>query len=698
MPGQRRSYAPFPVCFCSLPSCRIARESANPFFKPYATPFETPPFEQIREEHYVPAFQAGIAQQSSEIQTMVNAAIKPTFENTVEALENSGELLTRVRAVFYNLSSANTNDRMQQIAREMAPVLSKHRDDILLNARLFQRIKTVYAQRKSLSLEKRRLVEEYYKDFIRSGADLDAKAKEELRRINQRLSVLSLEFGDNVLKEDNNFYLAITDKSDLAGLPDNVITAAAEAAHERHMDGQWVITLHKPSLIPFLQYSEKRALRQKMFEAYVERCNHANEFDNKQNASEIAALRVRKANLLGYKTHADFILAENMAKTPAEVYTFLDKIWQPALARARQEIVDMEAVVHREGQTFSLSPWDWWYYSEKVKKEKYDLDEEQLRPYFKLENVIQGVFTVANRLYGITLTERKDIPTYHPDVKVFEVKEADGTHIGILYTDYFPRASKRGGAWMNELRSAYWKNGKKITPVVCNVGNFSKPTADQPSLLSLDEVSTLFHEFGHALHGLLSNVPYEKLADVPQDFVELPSQIMENWAFVPEVLRLYARHYQTNEPIPQTLIDKMEKSKQFNQGFITVEYLAASYLDMDWHTLPDTLRRDAAAFETTSLQRIGLMPEIVVRYRTPYFRHIFAGGYSSGYYSYIWAEVLDTDAFAAFQETSLFDKKTAQSFRNNILAAGGVKDAMAMYKQFRGREPHIAALLKKRGL
>jgi peptidyl-dipeptidase Dcp len=676
----------------------LAQEAVNPFFQPFKTPFETPPFSLIREEHYVPAFRAGMAQQISEIQAIVDLAAKPTFENTVEALENSGELLSRARSLFFNLSSAHTNDRLQKIAREMAPVLSKHRDDILLNERLFQRIKTVYDHRQNLPLESRRLVEEHYKDFVRSGASLDAKAKEELRRINQRLSVLSLQFGDNVLKEDNNFYLAITDKADLAGLPDNVISTAAEAAHERKLDGQWVFTLHKPSLIPFLQYSGRRPLREKMFQAYVERCNHGDGLDNKRNASEIASLRVRRANLLGYKTHADFVLAENMAKTPTEVYTFLDKIWQPALARARQEVRDMQAIMQREGGTFALAPWDWWYYSEKVKKEKYDLDEEQLRPYFKLENVIQGVFTVANRLYGITLTERKDIPTYHPDVKVFEVKEADGSHIGILYTDYFPRASKRGGAWMNEFRSACIKNGKKITPVVCNVGNFSKPTADQPSLLSLDEVSTLFHEFGHGLHGLLCNVPYEKLANVPQDFVELPSQIMENWAFEPDVLRLYARHYQTNEPIPQTLIDKMEKSKHFNQGFITVEYLAASYTDMDWHTLPDTVRRDAAAFETQSLQRIGLMPEIVVRYRTPYFRHIFAGGYSAGYYSYIWAEVLDTDAFAAFQETSLFDRKSAQAFRDNILAAGGINDAMAMYKKFRGREPHIEALLKKRGL
>lgn len=675
-----------------------AQVSDNPFFNPYATPFQTPPFNLIREEHYVPAFQKGISQQAAEIQTIVDSNAQPTFANTVEALEYSGELLTRVRAVFFSLSSAHTNPRMQQIARDMAPELSRQRDDILLNERLFRKIKAVYQQRQTLPFAKRRLVEEYYKDFVRAGADLDAKAKEELRRINQRLSVLSLQFGDNVLKEDNNFYLAVTDRADLAGLPDNVITAAAEAAQERQLAGQWVFTLHKPSLLPFLQYSERRALREKMLTAYIERGNHGNEFDNNQNAAEIAALRVRKANLLGYKTHADFILAENMAKTPADVYTFLDKIWQPALSRARQEIRDMQELINREGQTITLAPWDWWYYAEKVKKEKYDLDEEQLRPYFKLENVIQGVFAVANRLYGITLTERKDIPVYHPDVKVFEVREADGAHVGILFTDYFPRASKRGGAWMNELRSAYKKQGKKITPVVCNVGNFSKPTAGQPSLLSLDEVSTLFHEFGHALHGLLSDVPYEKLSNVPQDFVELPSQIMENWAFEPEVLRLYARHYQTNEPIPQALMDKMENAKQFNQGFTTVEYLAASYLDMDWHTLADSARCDAAQFEKASLARIGLLPEIVVRYRTPYFRHIFAGGYSAGYYSYIWAEVLDTDAFAAFQETSLFDKKTAQAFRTHVLAAGGMEDAMVLYKKFRGREPRIEGLLKKRGL
>ncbi len=674
----------------------------NPLLKKFETPFGTPPFAEIQEKHYIPAFKEAMKQHQQEVIAIAENQEAATFQNTIDAIEASGEVLDRVSGVFYNLLSANTNDEMQAIAQEVAPMMSKHRDDILLNEKLFQRIKTVHDQQESLTLtsEQKTVLDKYYKQFVRGGANLPDDKKAELRKINEKLSVLSLNFGENVLKETNKFKIVIEDEADLAGLPENVISAAAEAAKERELDGKWVFTIHKPSMIPFLQYSEKRDLREKIFKAYINVGNHDDELDNKANASEMAALRVKRANLLGYPTHAHFVLEENMAKEPKNVYDLLNQLWKPALVRAKQEAKELQALIDKEGKNFKLQPWDWWYYAEKVKKIKYDLDEEMLRPYFKLENVIDGVFGLAAQLWGIQLTERTDIPTYHPDVKVFEVKEANGDHIGILYTDYFPRASKRGGAWMNSYRKQSRVGGVEKTPVIFNVGNFSKPTGDKPSLLSLDETSTLFHEFGHALHGLLSDCTYPTISgtSVPRDFVELPSQIMENWAFEPDMLKQYAQHYETGEPIPDELIEKLKNAKYFNQGFITVEYLAASFLDMDWHTLTEAKEHDAMEFERQSLDKIGLIPEIVVRYRTPYFRHIFAGGYSSGYYSYIWAEVLDADAFEAFKENGLFDKEIAASFRKNILAAGGTEDPMVLYKRFRGAEPKIEPLLEKRGL
>ncbi|MFQ6108535.1 MAG: M3 family metallopeptidase, partial [Candidatus Aminicenantales bacterium] len=514
------------------------------------------------------------------------------------------------------------------------------------------------------------------------------------------LSVLTLKFGENILKEDNRFELVIDKEEDLAGLPQSVVTAAAEAAKERGHEGKWVFTLHKPSMIPFLQYSEKRDLREKIFKAYINRCNHNDELDNKALLSRIVTLRIEKAHLLGYKTHADFILEMNMAKKPENVYGLLDQIWKPALEMAKKESRELQGMIQKEGKDFKLKPWDWWYYAEKVKKAKYDLDEEMLRPYFKLENVRNGAFYVANKLYGLQFIERKDVPKYHEDVKVFEVRDTDNTQVGILYTDYFPRASKRGGAWMNSFRKQYRMDGGEIHPIITNNGNFSKPTGKKPALLSSEEVLTLFHEFGHALHGLLSNCTYYRLSGtaVPRDFVELPSQIMENWAFEPEVLKMYAKHYETGEVIPQELIDKIKKASLFNQGFATVEYLAASYLDMDWHTLSEAGEIDVEKFETESMNRIGLIPEIVVRYRSPYFRHIFSGGYSAGYYSYIWAEVLDADAFEAFKENGLFEPKTALSFRKNILERGGTEDPMSLYIRFRGAEPKVEPLLKRKGL
>jgi len=681
-------------------ACSVQEQ--NPFFSEYQTPFGTPPFEKIKESHYLPAFTEGISQHQQEISSIVNNQESPTFQNTVEALENSGQLLTRVRAVFFNMISANTNDRMQELAKEVSPMLSQHADDILLNENLFQRIKAVYDEKDQMDLtsEQQRLLEETYKRFTRNGANLDEKEKAELREINKELSLLTLKFGDNVLKETNKFELVIDNEADLAGLPDNVISAAAETAKERGKEGAWVFSIQKPSMIPFLQYAQKRDLREKIFKAYINQGNHNDELDNKATLTRIAALRLQRANLLGYKTHADFVLEENMAKVPENVYNRLNQIWKPALKVAQKEEKALQNLIYADGQNFKLEPWDWWYYAEKLKKQKYDLDDEVLRPYFKLENVREGAFMVANKLWGLTFEERTDIPTYNPDVKTFEVKDADGTHIGILYTDYFPRASKRGGAWMSDYRGQKIIDGKMVTPIVCNVFNFTKPTGNTPSLLTLEEAKTLFHEFGHGLHGLLSNCNYESISgtNVAQDFVELPSQIMENWASDPEVLKMYARHYETNQPIPDELIQKIRNASKFNQGFETVELLAASFLDMDWHTITDTANLDPIAFENKSLSKIGLIPEIVVRYRSPYFRHIFAGGYSAGYYSYIWAEVLDADAFQAFKETSIFDQSTARAFRENILDAGNTDDPMVLYKKFRGREPVIDALLARRGL
>ena len=677
-------------------------ETKNPFFEKYETPFNVPDFEQINNDHFIPAFRKGMEDQMKEIEVIANNNEEPSFENTVVALEESGVLLTRVSNVFYNLLSSITNDTLQNIAKKVAPELSKHRDDILLNAHLFTRIKIVYGNMDSLELnpEQAKLLDEAYKRFVRGGANLDENDQGKLRKINEKLSLLSLSFGDNLLAETNSFILVIDNKEDLAGLPGPVIASAAETAAQKEMEGKWVFTLQKPSMIPFLQYSEKRKLREKIFKAYINRCNNGNEYDNKENVVEIASLRFERAVLLGYKNHADYVLEENMAKEPQKVYDFLNKIWDPALLVATKEADELQKMMDAEGKNGQLHPSDWWYYAEKLRQQKYELDEEMLRPYFVLDNVREGAFYVAARLYGLKIEERSDIPKYHKDVQVYEVKEADGSHVGILYMDFFPRDSKRGGAWMSSYRKQYRRDGENITPVITTNFNFTKPTGDKPALLNFEEVSTLFHEFGHALHGLLSNCQYRSLSgtSVARDFVELPAQIMENWATEPEVMKVYAKHYETGEPIPENLVEKLKKSKHFNQGFVAVEYLSACFLDMDWHTIKKATEIDILDFEDISMDNIKMIPEIVVRYRSTYFAHIFSGGYSSGYYSYIWAEVLDADAFAAFKETSLFDSETATKFRKNVLERGGTDDPMNLYKKFRGAEPKIEPMLQRKGL
>ena len=677
------------------------KKTENPFFAEYKTPFGVPPFQEIENKHFIPAFEKGIQEQKSEIDVILKNQDEASFENTILALEYSGALLNKVESVFGNLRSSNTNDELQAIAKEMMPKLSSHNDEIFLNEDLFKRVKSVYEKKQELGLdqESSKLLEETYKQFVRRGANLSPEDKEVLMGINKELSLLSLQFGDNVLAETNNFKLVIDNEADLAGLPENVISAAAERAGE---PGKWAFTLHSPSWIPFLTYANNRSLREKLYKAMYSRGNNDNEYNNTDIIAKILNLRQKRAKLLGYENHASFALEERMAKNPANVYNLLHQLWAPALTNAKMEAKEMQSIIDREGGNFKLQSWDWWYYAEKVRKEKYNLDEEEIRPYLELNNVRQGAFTLANKLFGIEFKKLENVPLPHPEAEVFEVTEADGSHIGLLYTDYFPRSSKRGGAWMSHFRKqSRTIDGKMITPVITNTCNFSKPTADKPALLSYDEANTLFHEFGHALHGLLSNSKYQSLSgtSTPRDFVELPSQIMENWLPEPEVLKMFAKHYKTGEVIPQELVDKIIAAGKFNQGFATVEYLAASFLDMDYHTLNDAENIDIHKFENTSMSKIGLIEEIIPRYKTSYFNHIWGGGYSAGYYSYIWAEVLDSDAYQAFVESGdIFNPELGAKFRETILSKGGTRDAMEMYLNFRGKEPSIQPLLKKRGL
>lgn len=680
-------------------------DMSNPFFTEYTTPFGTPPFDQIKEEHYLPAFYKGMEMRNKEIDAITNNTEEPTFENTIIPLEYSGALLAKVRNVFFAMTESNTNSKLQEIAKEISPKLTQHRDEINLNQKLFDRVKAVYDKKEQLNLnpEQLKLLSEYYKVFVRGGANLNPEDKEKLKAINSEISLLTIQFSENVLSENNTFELVIENKEDLAGLPEDVIAAGAEDAKAKGKEGKWIYTLQKPSIIPFLQYSEKRELREKIYKAYYGKGNNNDERDNKETLKKIVNLRLQKANLLGFKTYADYILDNNMAKTPANVYDLLNKLWVPALKVAKEEAADMQNMINDEGGNFTLEAWDWWYYSEKVKKAKYDLDETQLTPYFKIENVVDGVFSLSSKLFGITFEERFDIPKYHPDVRTFELKENDGTHIGILFTDYYPRDSKRGGAWMDAFRPQYKVDGKMVTPVIYNVGNFTKPTADKPSLLTVDNVLTLFHEFGHAIHGLLSNCTYPSLSgtNTPQDFVEFPSQVMENWAMEPSILKTYAKHYLTGETIPDELIEKIQKSGKFNQGFATVEYLAAALLDMDYHIITEPMTIDANLFEKSSMEKIGLIKQIEPRYKSTFYNHIFSGepGYATGYYSYIWAEVLDADAFAAFKESGdVLNPELAKKYRKYILSSGGTEDSMELYRKFRGKDPDIKALVEKRGL
>lgn len=559
-----------------------------------------------------------------------------------------------------------------------------------------------YIKKDELGLDKEQmmLLDLTYKGFVKGGAKLNEEDKARLKEINGRLSILSLQFGDNLLAETNNYQLIIENEEDLAGLPESTIDAAAIAATENDLDGKWLITLHNSSALPFLQYSENRELRKQVQTAYVNRGNNDNEYDNKAIILEMAELRIERANLLGYENHASLVLEDNMAQTPENVYNLLNQLWTPALRMANEEAAMYREMMKTDGIDDALQAYDWRYYTERVRKEKYNLDEEMLKPYFQLENVLAGVFDVSNKLFGLSFNKRDDIPVYHPDAEAYEVVDENGDHVAVLYMDYHPRASKRGGAWMSDFRGQYVMDGEKVYPIITINCNFTKPTETQPSLITFDEASTLFHEFGHGLHGMLSDCTYPGTSgtNVPRDFVELPSQLMENWASEPEVLKMYAKHYETGETIPDELIEKMKATGYFNQGFATVEYLAASYLDLFWHTKTEMTETDVLTAEADALKKLGLIPEIVARYRSTYFSHIFAGGYSSGYYSYIWSEVLDSDVFGAFKENGLFDNETAFYLKENIYSNGHKDDPMTMFTNFRGREPKIDALLEKRGL
>ena len=680
----------------------------NPFYKTYNTQFEIPPFSEIEEKHYMPAFLKGMEEHNSEINEIIQSPEKPTFDNVIIAMERSGDILDRVSNVFFNLSGSATNIKLQEIEKEISPLLSEHYDSISLNPDIFNKIKLLWEDIDNLELskEENKMLEESYKNFLRNGALLKGLEKDRYLKINQEISKLSVQFSQNLLAETNRFEI-ILNEDDLNGLPEDIINLAKEESEAKYKitgDNQYkdkyVFTLHNSSIFPFMTYSKRRDLRERLYKGYITRGDNNNEYDNKDITSKIASLRVEKANILGFNTHAHYVLDNTMAKTPEAVYGLLDKLWKPALSRAKSELQEMQSLVEDEGQNFKISSWDWWYYSEKVRKEKYDIDEEEIKNYFTLDNTINGIFETANKLFGLTFEEKFDISLYHPDARVWQVKDKDGSHLGLYVGDYYTRSSKRGGAWMSAFKEQSNFDGRE-RPIIINVCNFPPPSKDKPSLLSFEHVTTLFHEFGHGLHGLLTNTEYRSLSgtSVSRDFVEFPSQVLEHWASEPELMKSYAKHYETGEPISDELISKMQKASKFNQGFANTEYLAASFLDMDWHSLDTKEIQDTKSFEKQSLEGIGLIEEISSRYKTTYFQHIFTSSYSAGYYSYIWAAVLDSDAFKAFKESGdIFDVNLASKYRKYILEKGGTEDPMHLYRKFKGSDPDIAALLEDRGL
>ncbi|MBX2842388.1 MAG: M3 family metallopeptidase [Flammeovirgaceae bacterium] len=674
----------------------------NPLLNKFETPFETAPFHLIKEEHFLPAIKEAIALGKSEIEAIKNNPEAPDFGNTIEALERSGALANKISTIFFNLNSAETNDKIQQLARDISPLLTEYGNDILLDQELFEKIKIVYQSKNTYDLtpEAATLLEKTYKSFVRNGANLNAEEKEKLREIDKRKAELALEFGEHLLKESNSYKMVISDENELEGLPEYIKEAAAMTAREKGEEGNWVITLDYPSYVPFMTYAKNRERREELFRVFSTRGFKNDENDNREIVKEIANLRFQRANLLGYKTHADFVLEERMAESPEKVKTFMTDMLNYAKPVAFKEVEEVTAYADKTEGLSNLQRWDFSYYSEKLKKEKFAIDDEILKPYFKLENVIEGVFKVANKLFGLSFKENKDIPVYHEEVIAYEVKDGSGDHLAVFYADFFPRKGKRAGAWMTSFRGQKKQDGEEQRPHVSIVCNFTKPTETKPSLLTFNEVTTLFHEFGHALHGMLANGTYESLSgtSVYWDFVELPSQVLENWAYEKECLDMFASHYETGEKIPEELIKKIKESSNFLGGYQTVRQISFGLLDMGWHSDDPTAITDVYQFETETIKETELFPVVEGSLSSCAFSHIFQGGYSSGYYSYKWAEVLDADAFDYFKEKGIFDKDTASLFEKHVLSAGGSEHPMLLYKRFRGKEPSIKPLLKRTGL
>ncbi|MBR5963808.1 MAG: M3 family metallopeptidase [Bacteroidaceae bacterium] len=692
----------------------------NPLLVESSAPFGAPEFSKIQSKDYLPAFKAAFKQQREEIDAIAENEEAPTYANTIDALEKSGRLLARVQGIFFNVNETDADDTMKETEKIITPMLTDQAAYMTMNEKLFMRIRTIYNEKNLLGLtrEQEMVLDKYYRLFVRGGALLSESQKAELLDIDKKLSLATLQFGDNSLAETNAYTLLITDTKDLSGLPDDVIASAHDRAEAAGKEG-WLFTLQKPSWEPFLKYADNRDLRREMYLAYTNRGNHDNDNDNKALIKEILSLRLQKAKLFGYKNFAEYQLEDKMAKNPEAAYSLLMKIWEPALAKAKQEAADLQQMIYDEGNTFQLEGWDWWYYSEKLRQQRYALDANELKPYFSLDNVRKGVFMVTNKLYGVSfrpltvagvpsapkngeINVNADAPdVYHPEVSCYEVLDADGSHLALYYCDYFPRATKRVGAWMNNFVEAIHLDDVNEDPVIVNVCNFTTPTGDTPSLLSIDETRTLFHEFGHATHGFLTKCHYPMVSgtSVARDFVELPSQILEHWAVEPEVMKQYAFHYQTGEVIPDSLIEKMQRAGSFNTGFETTELVAAALLDLEFHMQSDYSNFDAESFEKAVADKLGLIPQIAFRYRSTYFNHIFSGGYSAGYYSYLWAEVLDADAFEAFVESGdIMNEELGRSFRKNVLEMGGSEEPMELYHRFRGADPNPEALLRTRGL
>lgn len=689
----------------SIPTDMSAQTRQNPFTVPYDTPFEIPPFDKITYADYLPAIEKGIAEQKAEIDAIANNPATPTFENTILAMEKSGELLNRVMLVFGALDETDNNEHMLAISEKAYPMVSTASDEISMNAKLFERVKYLYDHREQLGLDgpQKRAIELSYKDFTRNGALLSADKKEELKAVNNELTQLFLTFNKNLLASTNKFELVVTDSKRLAGIPAGIVSTAADEAAKRDKKGQWVFTLHAPSRLPVLRYADDRQIRQEMYQGYMNLAS-VEPYDNRPVIGKIIKARAKKAKLLGFENFASYMTDNVMAKTPEAARNLLLQIWGPATDRAREEVAEMQAYVNKSGQNFEIAPWDYYYYAEKVRQQKYALDENEVSAYFSLDNVRKGIFTLAERLYGVTFTELPDAPKYHPEVKVYEVKDKAGAHVAVFMTDYFPRPSKRQGAWMSEFKGSFVDpDGTVGRPIIYNVGNFTRPTADTPALLTIDEVQTMFHEFGHGLHGMLTRAALRSQAgtNTDRDFVELPSQITEHWALEPELLKDYAFHYKTGEVIPESLVKKLQAAATHNQGFMTTELAGASLLDLEWGMLnpADNEEVDVDKFEKQVAEKLNMPSQIAYRYRSPYFKHIFGSdGYASGYYTYLWAEVLDTDGFELFVEKGIFDPETAKSFKENVLEMGGSEDPMELFKRFRGHEPKVDALLRNRGL